>query len=148
MTGEINRRLPRNYQVTEQYVRAWLTQHPELFTQSEQERFKLASFDIDILCGLDTGWRTADAAASVSSPRSGGALDQRSERIGAEIEAFLREHGPQSIARIRSHLYGRVIGQASADAIVANDRKRRFVRLEKGLIGLRTVTASATDREQ
>ena len=41
-----------------------------------------------------------------------------------------------------------MIGQASADAIVANDRKRRFVRLEKGLIGLRTVTASATDREQ
>ena len=148
LTGEINRRLPRDYQVTEQYVRAWLTQHPELFTQSEQERFKLASFNVDILCGLDTGWRTSDAAVSVGSPRSGSALDQRRERIGAEIEAFLREHGPQSIARIRSHLYGRVIGQASADAIVANDRRQRFVRLEKGLIGLRTVTASANDREQ
>jgi len=137
LTTEVNRRLPRTYQVNDQYVRAWLTRHPDLFTQSDQDRFKLATLDVEILCGLNNAWQP-DAATNVASQRVVNARDRLQERIGTEIEAFLRDNGPQPIARIRSHLYGRVIGQASADGIIANDQ--RFVRLDNGTIGLRSAT--------
>jgi hypothetical protein len=136
LTSEVNRRLPRTYQVNEQYVRTWLTHHPELFAQSEQDRFRLATLDVEILCGLNISWQP-EAASTVVTQRTVSARARMHERIGAEIEKFLRDQGPQPIARIRSHLYGRVIGQASADAIIANDREQRFTRLDNGLIALR-----------
>ena len=61
---------PRAYQVNDQYVRTWLTRHPELFTQSDPERFKLASLDVDILCGLATSWMPGEASAAVGSVQS------------------------------------------------------------------------------
>ena len=138
LTSEVNRRLPRAYHVNDQFVRTWLTRHPELFTQYEQDRFKLASLDVDILCGLANSWLPGNAHASAVAARpAAAALEKRNERIANDIAAFLREHGPQTIGRIRSHLYGRFIGQASADAVIATDSRQRFVKLGGGLIGLR-----------
>jgi hypothetical protein len=138
LTSEVNRRLPRAYQVNDQFVRTWLTRHPELFTQYEEDRFKLASLDVDILCGLANSWLPANNATTPPPTRpSAAANEKRNERIAADIASFLRRHGPQPIARIRSHLYGRFIGQASADVVIATDSQRRFVRLGGGLIGLR-----------
>jgi hypothetical protein len=138
LTSEINRRLPRAYQVNDQFVRTWLTRHPELFTQHEQDRFRLASLDVDILCGLATSWLPASATAPAASARpAAAAIEKRNERIAADIAGFLRDHGPQPIGRIRSHLYGRFIGQASADVVIATDSQQRFVRLGGGIIGLR-----------
>jgi hypothetical protein len=145
LTHEVNRRLPHPYRVTEQYVRTWLTRHPELFTQSDHDRVTLASLDVDILCGLTTSWMPAEPASSIAATRSGGAAAERlHERLATNIEAFLRAEGPQPIARIRSHLYVR-FAHASADAVIARDQQR-FVRLSDGLIGLRELHA-ANDAE-
>jgi hypothetical protein len=139
LTSEVNRRLPRAYQVNDKFVRTWLTRHPELFTQYEQDRFKLASLDVDILCGLATSWLPGTAnTPSPGANRPAAAQEKRNERMAADIAVFLREHGPQTIGRIRSHLYGRFIGQASADVVIATDSQQRFVRLDGGLIGLRS----------
>src|SRR5262249_9224846 len=113
--------------------------HPELFTQHEQDRFKLASLDVDILCGLATSWLPADTVPppfSIPKPAAA-AAERRNERIAADIVEFLRAKGPQPISRIRPHLYGRFIGQASADVVIATDARQRFLRLGSGLIGLR-----------
>jgi hypothetical protein len=138
LTSEVNRRLPRAYHVNDQFVRTWLTRHPELFTQYEQDRFKLASLDVDILIGLANSWLPGNGQpGTVPARPAAAALDKRNERIANDIAAFLREHGPQTIGRIRSHLYGRFIGQASADAVIATDSQQRFIKLGGGLIGLR-----------
>jgi hypothetical protein len=137
LTTEVNRRLPRQYQVSEQYVRAWLTRHPELFTQSDSDRYKLASLDVDILCGLATSWVPAGAAAPVVALRPGAlALERVRERIAREIADLLERDGPLPIGRIRSHLYGRYIGLASADAVIARN-PQRFLRQSDGLVSLR-----------
>ena len=68
LTSEVNRRLPRAYHVNDQYVRTWLTRHPELFTQADPERFKLASLDVDILCGLATSWMPGRHSRRPSPP--------------------------------------------------------------------------------
>jgi len=138
LTTEVNRRLPRGYQVNDQFVRTWLTRHPELFTQYEHDRFKLASLDVDILCGLANSWLPTTAHLSAAFVRpAAAALDKRNERIAAQIVAFLRENGPQTIGRIRSHLYGRFTGLVSADGVIATDSQQRFVLFGDGLIGLR-----------
>jgi hypothetical protein len=139
LTSEVNRRLPRAYQVNDQFVRTWLTRHPELFTQYEQDRFKLASLDVDILCGLATAWLPGSSNGPTPVPvrPAAAAQEKRHERMAADIAGFLREHGPQPIGRIRSHLYGRFVGHASADVVIATDGQQRFVRLDGGLIGLR-----------
>ena len=138
LTAEVNHRLPRQYQINEHYVRTWLTRHPELFVQADAERFKLASLDVDILCGLATSWRPAETAGSVAgvASRPGGiVLERMQERVAAEVADLLRRQGPLPIARIRSHLYGRFVGVASADAVIAAS-PHRFVRTPNGLITL------------
>src|SRR5436190_3994351 len=105
LTAEVNRRLPRGAQVTNQFVRLWLIRHPELFAEQEEEdRFKLASLDVDVLVGMANSWQTSNLAPAAAASSPGAAKDRRQERIAADIEAFLRAHGPQPIARIRSHL--------------------------------------------
>jgi hypothetical protein len=136
LTAEVNRRLPRAYQVNDQFVRTWLTRHPELFTQYEQDRFKLASLDVDILCGLATSWLPSNTTPVPTRPASLG-QEKRNERVAADIAAFLRTNGPQPITRIRTHLYGRFIGHASPEVVIATDSQQRFVRLGGGLVGLR-----------
>jgi hypothetical protein len=137
LTAEVNRRLPRSYQVNEQFVRSWLTRHPELFTQSDSERFKLASLDIDILCGLATSWKPGDGSTAGAPGRAGNvAVERLHDRVAVEIAEFLRREGPQTIGRIRAHLYGRFIGLASADAIITAS-PHRFVRQSNGMIALR-----------
>jgi hypothetical protein len=145
LTSEVNRRLPRSYQVNEQYVRTWLTRHPELFTQSDQDRFKLASLEVDILCGLSTSWMPESSASVGATPSKPGdlALERLRDRAAVEIAEFLRTRGPQPIGRIRSHLYGRVIG-ASADLIIAQ-RPQRFERQPSGLISLRDADEFESD---
>lgn len=142
LTSEVNRRLPRAYHVNDQYVRTWLTRHPELFTQADSERFKLASLDVDILCGLATSWMPASVApvGSVSRPSSV-AVERLRERVATEIAEFLGREGPQPIDRIRTHLYGRFIGLGSADVVIAQS-PQRFIRLSSGLIGLRDADES------
>jgi hypothetical protein len=137
LTTEVNRRLPRSYQINDQYVRTWLTRHPELFTKSDQDRFKLASLDVDILCGLATSWMPANSTSAGATASKPGdlALERLRDRAALEIADFLRVKGPQTIGRIRSHLYGRVIG-ASADLVIAQ-RPQHFERHAGGLIGLR-----------
>jgi hypothetical protein len=138
LTTEVNRRLPRAYQVNEQFVRSWLTRHPEMFTQSDTERFKLASFDIDILSGLATSWKPGDGSSAGGAGRTGNvAVERLHDRVAVEIAEFLRREGPQTIGRIRSHLYGRFIGLASADAIITAS-PHRFARQPNGLIALRS----------
>jgi hypothetical protein len=146
LTAEVNRRLPRSYQVNEQFVRSWLTRHPELFTQSDSERFKLASLDIDILSGLATSWKPGDGPTTGGPGRTGNvAVERLHDRVAVEIAEFLRGEGPQTIGRIRSHLYGRFIGLASADAIITGS-PHRFVRQSNGMIALRSEDeASAAD---
>ena len=145
LTTEVNRRLPRSYQINDQYVRTWLTRHPELFTQSDQDRFKLASLDVDILCGLATSWMPANSATAGAPPSKPGdlALERLRDRAAVEIAEFLRSKGPQPIGRIRSHLYGRVIG-ASADLVIAQ-RPQRFERQPGGLVSLRDVDEFQSD---
>jgi hypothetical protein len=139
LTSEVNRRLPRAYHVNDHYVRTWLTRHPELFTQADSERFKLASLDVDILCGLATSWMPGGAAPAGSVGRPGSvAVERLRERVATEIAEFLGREGPQPIDRIRSHLYGRFIGLGSADVVIAQS-PQRFTRLPSGLIGLRDV---------
>jgi hypothetical protein len=148
LTAEVNRRLPRTFQVNEQYVRAWLTRHPELFTASDHDRFRLASMDVDILCGLASSWQpmiAGEAPSVIASSRRPTAIDRLHERVASDIAAFLRDHGPQPIARIRSHLYGRFVGQSSADAVIARDPQQRFIKLSDGLIGLRSPDPRPTD---
>jgi hypothetical protein len=131
--------LPRQYQVNEHYVRMWLTRHPDLFTQSEADRFKLASLDVDILCGLATSWLPADTAPAVAvgAGRPGGiVLERLYARVASEIAELLRRDGPQPIGHIRAHLYGRFIGLASADAVIAAN-PQRFQRERNGVIKLR-----------
>jgi len=135
LPAEVNRRLPREYHVSDDFARLWLTRHPELFTQSEEDRFRLASLDVDVLCGLADPWQPAGATASAPGRPADPAQERRNERIATDVEAFLRNHGPQPISSIRSHLYGRFV-KASADAIIAGDVQQRFVRLGNGLIGL------------
>jgi hypothetical protein len=135
LTAEVNRRLPREYHVSDDFARLWLTRHPELFTRSEEGRFRLASLDIDILCGLADPWPPAGAPAPAPGWPADPAQERRNERIATDIEAFLSNHGPQPISRIRAHLYGRFVN-ASADAVIAGDVQQRFVRLDNGLIGL------------
>jgi hypothetical protein len=145
LTTEVNRRLPRSYQINDQYVRTWLTRHPELFTPSDQDRFKLASLEVDILCGLATSWmpgNSASAGATVSKPGDL-AFERLRDRAAVEIAEFLRSKGPQPIGRIRSHLYGRVIG-ASADVVIAQ-RPQRFERQPGGLISLRDTDELQSD---
>jgi hypothetical protein len=137
LTTEVNRRLPKAYQVNEQYIKTWLTRHPELFTQSDPDRFKMASQDVDLLCGLATSWMPGGTAQSVAAARSGSAAVERlHERVATEISAFLRQNGPQPIGRIRSHLYGRFIGLASADAVITQN-PHRFMRQPGGLVAVR-----------
>jgi Sigma-70, region 4 len=136
LTTEVNKRLPRSYHVNEQYVRSWLMRHPELFTQSDAERFKLASLDVDILCGLASSWQPADTASAVASARPNVSSERLHERMASEIAELLKREGPQTIGRIRAHLYGRFIGRASADLIISQSTAR-FVRDESGLISLR-----------
>jgi hypothetical protein len=137
LTNEVNRRLPRSYQVNEQFVRTWLTRHPELFTQADSDRFKLASLDVDILCGLATSWMPGGVAPTVAATRPGSvAVERLRERVATEIAEFLRREGPQPIDRIRSHLYGRFIGLGSADIVIAQS-PQRFTRQPTGLITLR-----------
>lgn len=136
LTDEVNRRLPRSYQVNDQYVRSWLTRHPELFTPSDQDRFKLASLEVDVLCGLTTAWLPAGSGSAGSAVRKMGnpSIERLRERTAVEIAAFLRREGPQPIGKIRTHLYGRFLG-ASADVVIAQ-RPRRFERQPGGLIAL------------
>ncbi len=140
LTAEVNRRLPRGYHVDDKFVRAWLTRHPELFTQYDADHFRLASMDVDILCGLANSWLPV-SVGDVAPPQTGAgraasaSKEGRSERIAADIEAFIRTNGPQPISRIRSHLYGRFM-RASADAVIAKDPRQRFISLGDGLIGL------------
>jgi hypothetical protein len=139
LTSEVNRRLPRQYHINDQYVRTWLTRHPDLFVQSDADRFKLASLDVDILCGLAKSWTPGSTApaVAVSLGRSGSLGTERHyERVAKEISEFLGREGPQPIWRIRSHLYGRIIGQASADTVVAA-YPNQFVRQKSGVVALR-----------
>jgi hypothetical protein len=78
---------------------------------------------------------TAAAAGPTVSKPGDLALERLRDRAAVEIAAFLRRTGPQPIGRIRSHLYGRVIG-ASADMVIAQ-RPQRFERQPGGLISLR-----------
>lgn len=138
LTTEVNRRLPRSYQINDQYVRTWLTRHPELFTQSDgHDRFKLASLEVDILCGLATSWLPGSSKASDSGVAK--PIDLAGERLrdraALEISEFLRVQGPQPIGRIRTHLYGLILG-ASADVVIAQ-RPQRFEQEPNGLISLR-----------
>jgi len=121
LTTEVNRRLPRQYKVKEEYVRTWLTQHPELFTQSEADRFKLATLDVDILCGITSSWLPAGSpTVAANAPQLGAVFVQRLRgRLAKDVAEFLRREGPQPIGRIRSHLYGRSVGLASADSVIA-----------------------------
>jgi hypothetical protein len=147
LTSEVNRRLPRQYHVNDQYVRTWLTRHPELFVQSDADRFKLASMDVDILCGLAKSWSpgaTAPAVA-ISLGRSGSlGTERQHERVAKEIATFLEREGPQPIWRIRSHLYGRIIGQASADTVIAA-YPNQFVRQKSGVVALRDEEDALTE---
>ena len=142
LTVEVNKRLPRHYQVSEQYVRAWLTRHPDLFTQADADRFKLASLDVDILSGLAASWHSGAAVESVAAAavRPGGVVMERlRERAATEIADLLQREGPLPVARIRSHLYGRFVGLASADSAIAA-YPERFVRAADDLISLREET--------
>jgi len=137
LTNDMNRRLPRAYHVNDQYVRTWLTRHPELFTQADPDRFKLASTDVDILCGLATSWLPGGAGPVGGGGRLGGLAGEKlRERVATEIEDFLRREGPQPIDRIRTHLYGRFIGLGSADVVIAQS-PQRFMREPTGLVSLR-----------
>jgi hypothetical protein len=137
LTTEVNRRLPKAYQVNEQYIKTWLTRHPEMFTEADPDRFKLASLDVDILCGLSTSWVPGEIGQTLASTRPANvAVERLHERVATEIVGFLRTHGPQPIGRIRSHLYGRFIGLASADTVIAQS-PHRFTRQPGGLIALR-----------
>jgi hypothetical protein len=139
LTSEVNRRLPRQYHINDQYVRTWLTRHPDLFVQSDADRFKLASMDVDILCGLAKSWSPGSTApaVAVSLGRSGSlGTERQHERVAREIAKFLDREGPQPIWRIRSYLYGRIIGQASADTVIAA-YPNQFVRQKSGVIALR-----------
>ena len=135
LTVEVNKRLPRAYQVNEDFVKTWLTKHPELFSRADSERFKLASMDVDILCGLATRWRP-DEGAVVASARQNRATGRLNDRVAAEITELLRREGPLSIGRIRAHLYGRFIGHASADVIIAQ-HAHKFIRQKDGTVSLR-----------
>src|SRR5205807_8429395 len=120
---------------------------PGLFTQSDQDRFELASLDVDILCGLANSWLPGATSTGATSTGAGStvpatrpapvAQQKRNERMAADIASFLRLQGPQPIGRIRSYLYGRFIGRASADVVIANDSQQRFVQLDGGLVGVR-----------
>jgi hypothetical protein len=139
LTTEVNRRLPKAYQVNDQYIKTWLTRHPELFTETDPERFKLASLDVDILCGLATSWVPGEIGQTLAATRpSSVAAERLHERVANEIAGFLRDNGPQPIGRIRSHLYGRFIGLASADTVITQS-PHRFTRQPGpgGLIALR-----------
>ena len=139
LTAEVNRRLPRQYHINDQYVRTWLTRHPDLFVQSDADRFKLASLDVDILCGLARSWTPGSTAPAVAVGlgRSGGVgAGQQHERVAKAIADFLGREGPQPIWRIRSYLYGRIIGPASADTVIAA-YPNQFVRQPSGAIALR-----------
>jgi hypothetical protein len=139
LTSEVNRRLPRQYQVNEHFVRTWLTRHPELFTQSDAERFKLATLDVDILSGLATSWMPSDAAPAVAANagRPGRiVLERLYQRVASEVTELLRREGPMPIGRVRAYLYGRFIGVASADAVIAAN-PQRFLRERDGMITLR-----------
>jgi hypothetical protein len=137
LTNEVNRRLPRSYQVNEQFVRTWLTRHPELFTQADEDKFKLASLDVDILCGLATSWMPGGAVPAVAASGPGFlAVERLRERLATEIADFLRQEGPQPIERIRAHFYGRFSGLGSADLAIARSAFR-FARQPSGLISLR-----------
>jgi hypothetical protein len=129
LTTEVNRRLPRTFHINDQYIKTWLTRHPDLFTESDPDRFKLATLDLDILCGLSTSWMPGDTVPSVTGSRPG------AERVATEIAELLRVEGPLPIARIRSHLYGRLIGLASADVVIAQN-PHRFTRQAGGLVTL------------
>ena len=139
LTTEVNRRLPRQYHINDQYVRTWLTRNPELFVQSDADRFKLASLDVDILCGLAKSWTPGSTAPAVAIGlgRSGGVgAAQQHERVAKAIAEFLGREGPQPIWRIRSFLYGKIIGPASADTVIAA-YPNQFVRQKTGTIALR-----------
>jgi hypothetical protein len=144
LTTEVNRRLPRPYQVNDQYVRTWLTRHPELFVQSEADRFKLASLDVDILCGMAKSWAPVDTAPVVATGVGRAGAVQQQERVAKEIAEFLGREGPQPIWRIRSYLYGRSMGPASADSVVTAF-PNQFERDKSGVVALRDADDSATD---
>jgi hypothetical protein len=136
LTQEVNRRLPHQYRVNEHYVRTWLTRHPELFAQSDEDRFRLASLDIDLMCGTSTSELPAEAASAMSRPMRP-SQQRLHDRKASAIADLLRQSGPLPIARIRSRLYGWFIGHPSVDAVIARDTQQRFVRLHDGAIGLR-----------
>ena len=146
LTTEVNKRLPRGHQVSDQFVKTWLTRHPELFTRADAERFKLASMDVDILCGLATRWMPDEnAVVGAAIARQPGA-ERRHDRVAVEIEQLLRREGPMPIGRIRSHLYGRFIGHSSADTVIAQNG-HRFVRQPNGTVSLRTADEAAVATE-
>lgn len=108
----------------------------DVFVRSDEDRSKLASLDVDLLCGVATNWVQPDAAVPPSPPLA--ASQQRlSDRVAGAIADLLRESAPLPIVRIRSQLYGRFIGHASVDAVIERDNQQRFVRLNGGVIGLR-----------
>jgi hypothetical protein len=147
LTTEVNRRLPRQFHINDQYVRTWLTRNPELFVQSDVDRFKLASLDVDILCGLAKSWTPGSTAPAVAVGlgRSGGVgAAQQHERVAKAIAEFLGREGPQPIWKIRSHLYGRIIGPASADSVIAA-YPNQFVKQKGGEIALRAADDPKTE---
>jgi hypothetical protein len=136
LTAEVNKRLPKQYHVNHEYIRAWLTRHPELFAQSEADRFKLATLDVDILCGLGTSWLPAGSGAVADAAHSPTVVRRMRERVAKDIAEFLEREGPQPIGRIRSEFYGRFIGPVSADSAIAAN-PHRFARDREGRVSLR-----------
>jgi hypothetical protein len=140
LTAEVNRRLPRAYRVNEQFVRTWLTRHPELFNQTDEDRYKLATLDLDILTGLATSWLPGGEGGTGGAPGMKPVpphLQRQHERMATDLVELLREHGPLPLARIRSAFYGRFVGGLSVDAVIAQDAQGRFIRLTNGAVGLR-----------
>ena len=118
-------------------MKTWLTRHPELFSRADSERFKLASMDVDILCGLASRWLPDENAVIAAARGPGIAADRLQDRVAVEIAELLKREGPLPIGRIRSHLYGRFIGHSSADAVIAQ-HPHQFVRERNGTVKLRT----------